>query len=46
MCLAVAVEPAAQVEPIDFGRAVQHASLAEHSDNYLAELPTPPPRHA
>jgi len=46
MCMAVAVEPAARVKSIDFGRIVQRPSLAEHPDNYLAELPTPPPRRA
>jgi hypothetical protein len=44
MCLAVAVEPAARVEPLDFARIVTRPSLAERPDSYLAELPTPPPR--
>jgi hypothetical protein len=44
MCMAVAVEPAAGVEPLQFGRIVERPSLAEHPHSNLAELPTPPPR--
>ena len=46
MCMAVAVEPAAGVEPLGFERTVARPSLAEHPHSYLAELPTPPPRRA
>lgn len=46
MCMAIAIEPSASPEPIDFGRSVERPSLAERPDSYLAELPTPPPRAA
>lgn len=46
MCMGIAIEPAARVEPLDFGRTVERPSLAERPHSYLAELPTPPPRGA
>jgi len=46
MCMAVAIEPAARVEPLDFGRTAERPSPAERPHSYLAELPTPPPRRA
>jgi hypothetical protein len=44
MCMAVATEPAARVELLDFTRIVARPSLAERPNSFLAELPTPPPR--
>jgi hypothetical protein len=46
MCMAVAVEPAARLEPLDFERSIERPALSERPDSYLAELPTPPPREA
>jgi len=46
MCMAVAIEPSARVEPPDFGRTAERPSPAERPHSYLAKLPTPPPRLA
>jgi hypothetical protein len=46
MCTAIAVAPAAFVEPLDFPRSVERPALVQFQHSYLAELPTPPPRVA
>lgn len=44
MCMALAVEPASVVEPIEFRRTAERPGLAASPHSYLAKLPTPPPR--
>jgi hypothetical protein len=46
MCAAVAIAPAAEVEPHALAPSVEHPSLDLFHHSFLAELPTPPPRLA
>jgi hypothetical protein len=46
MCIAVAIEPASVIEPLEFEQAAERPAVAESPHSYLARLPTPPPRAA
>lgn len=46
MCAAIAVAPVAPFEPHTFAKNVDSRSLSPFNHDFLAELPTPPPRRA
>ena len=46
MCAAVAMAPSSVVEPRRVSLSAQHPALDLFQHNFLAELPTPPPRLA
>ena len=46
MCTAVAMTPAAPLEPHTFHGPADHPQLSQFHHGYLAKLPTPPPRRA
>ena len=46
MCTAIAVASSTPEEPLDFVRSVARPASAPFRHDYLAELPTPPPRRA
>ncbi|HXG99578.1 MAG TPA: hypothetical protein VNI79_04080 [Sphingomicrobium sp.] len=46
MCVALAVEPAAQAEPLAFIKPIYRPAPAGAGPSFLVKLPTPPPRLA
>lgn len=46
MCTAIAVSPAAPVEPVAFARAAEIPAIEQFGPGVLTELATPPPRRA
>ena len=46
MCAAVAIAPSHVAEPLRTVHGAQHPALDRSGHNFLAELPTPPPRLA
>ena len=46
MCMAIAIAPTTPTEPLDPTISTERPALIQFRHSFLAELPTPPPRHA